>query len=113
MSDDDARIVVPENSPVGESQSNGTSKRTVQMVEDQIRTMRLSLEAGIGARIPCEHPLMHWLVIHSAHILNKDAVNWSGFNSYETNARPKGPREKGGTGRACLLLHSQEGPPET
>ena len=63
------------NSAVGESQSNGKAERTVQMVEDQIRTVKLALESRIGARIPCSHPVMQWVVLHCADILNKYTVN--------------------------------------
>ena len=40
----DVRIAVPENSAVGKSQSNGKAERTVQMVKDQIRTVKMALE---------------------------------------------------------------------
>ena len=35
---------VPEESAPGESASNGAAERAVQMVEDQLRTMKLALE---------------------------------------------------------------------
>ena len=60
---DDARIAVPENSAVGESQSNGKAERAIQTVEDQVRTIKLALESRIGARIPSTHPVMHWIVL--------------------------------------------------
>ena len=39
--------VAPENSAVGESASNGLAERTVQAVEDQVRTLLLALESRI------------------------------------------------------------------
>ena len=44
--DDDAVLgAVPEYSAVGESASNGKAERAVQMVEDQVRTLKSALEA--------------------------------------------------------------------
>ena len=53
---------VPENSAVGESQSNGRAEAAVQQVEDYVRTYKAALEARIGAQIPCVHPVMMWMV---------------------------------------------------
>ena len=91
---DDVRIAVPENSAVGESQSNGKAEKGVQMVEDQIRTLKLALEARIGARIPCNHPVMHWVVLHSADILNKYTVNRTGMSPYEEAHGQKSPERR-------------------
>ena len=62
-------VAVPEESAPGESQSNGAAERAVQMIEDQIRVMNLSLEHKRGVKVPVEHPLMWWLVEHSAMLL--------------------------------------------
>ena len=109
VSEDDVRIAVPENSPVGESQSNGKSERTVQMVKGQIRTVKLALEYRIGARIPCEHPLMHWLVIHSADILNKYTVNRSGFSPYEETHGQKAPERRVELGERVFYYTPKKG----
>ena len=91
---DDARIAVPEHSPVGESQSNGKAERSVQTVEDQIRTVKLALESRIGARIPSNHSLMHWIVLHSADILNKYTVNKIGMSPYEETHGQRSPERR-------------------
>lgn len=90
----DVRIAVPENSAVGESQSNGKAERAVQMVEDQARTIKLALESRIGARIPSNHSLMHWIVVHCADILNKYTVNKSGMSPYEETHGQKAPERR-------------------
>ena len=107
--EDDVRIAVPENSPVGESQSNGKSERTVQMVEDQIRTMKLALEARIGARIPCSHPLMHWVVMHCADILNKYTVNRTGHSPYEETHGQKAPEKRVELGERVFYYTPKKG----
>ena len=66
---------VPEVSAVGESQSNSRAERTVQQVEDQIRTLLAELEAHVGMKISCQHPILTWLVEYAATLLNKYHVN--------------------------------------
>ena len=91
---EDARVAVPENSGVGESQSNGKAERAVQTVEDQVRTMKLALESRIGARIPSNHPIMHWIVFHSTDVLNKYIVNKTGMSPYEESHGQKAPERR-------------------
>ena len=74
---------VPESSPVGSSASNGRIERTVQAVEDLLRTLKAALEARIGAQFPCAHPVVRWLVEHCADVMNKSAINPSGITPYE------------------------------
>ena len=74
---------VPEASPVGSSASNGRAERAVQMVEDQVRTLKAALEAHIGFQLPCSHPAVRWLVQHAADVINKSAINPSGHTPYE------------------------------
>ena len=66
---------VLENIAVGESQSNGRAERAVQTVEDLLRTHKLSLESKIKARLPSNHPVLRWLVEHTADILTKYTIN--------------------------------------
>ena len=63
----------PEQSAVGESASNGTAERTVQLFEDQLRTLKGALEARLGSRLPNVHPVMDWLIQHVASIFNRQS----------------------------------------
>ena len=55
-------IGVPEQSHVGESQSNGLAERAIQTIEGQVRCMKLALEDRLQCSIPCSHPSWHgWL----------------------------------------------------
>ena len=54
-----------ENSPVGESKSNGFIERTNQTIEAQIRTMINALEARIGCSLSPDTCVRLWLVIHA------------------------------------------------
>ena len=83
--DDDAVLeAVPEYSAVGDSASNGKAARAVQMLEDQIKTLKSDLEARINARVNARHPAMRWLVRHAALILNRFSVNPGGQTPYQT-----------------------------
>ena len=62
VEDMDIRAAVPEESAPGESQSNGAAERAVRSLEDQIRTMKLALEARLSCQIPTDHIIMRWLV---------------------------------------------------
>ena len=64
-------VAVPETSSPGESASNGDAERTIQLIEDQARILKLALEDHIGAQIPCDHPIMGWIVDHAAMLLTK------------------------------------------
>ena len=65
---------VPENSAVGESQSNGAAERPVQMLEDLVRTHKLSFEDRLGKPLPSTSPLLQWLVEHVAAVMNKSTL---------------------------------------
>ena len=78
-----AESTIPENSPVGESQSNGLVERAVRSTKDQIRTLKLALQKRISCRIPPRHPAMAWLVQHAGAVISKYQVNRDGKTAYE------------------------------
>jgi len=75
-----------------DSQSNGMIERGIQSVEGIVRTMKLALEKKIGTMIPCNHPVMTWLVEHGAETLNRYHVGQDGRTAYE---RLKGKKYRG------------------
>ena len=83
MPEDVPVLGVPENSAVGESQSNGRAERAVQTVEDLLRTHKLALESKVKARAPSDHAVLRWLVEHVADILTKYTINSTGQSPYE------------------------------
>ena len=72
-----------ENSPVGDSQSNGIAERAVQSVAQQIRVMRHSLQQKMGAVLPGPHPVTCWLVEHASDLLNKYQLGEDGRTAYQ------------------------------
>lgn len=79
----DGATVVLEQSPVGESQSNGVAERQVQAVEDLIRTMRGALMHRLQCRIVATRPLFHWLVCHAASVMNRLVVGKDGRTAFQ------------------------------
>lgn len=72
-----------ENSPRGCSQSNGEAERAVRAVQEQVRVLMLALEGRIGIALPSNHPVVAWLVRHSADIMNRYSVGADGRTPYE------------------------------
>jgi hypothetical protein len=72
-----------ENSPTGESQSNGLAERAVQAVSEHARVLRSALQNRLGAVVSCHHPLMAWLVEHAASCTSRFHVGSDGKTAYE------------------------------
>ena len=72
-----------EHSTPYDSQSNGAVEAAVKQVRGRIRTMKLCLERRIGKRIPPKHPIMAWLVPHTAAIIRLRARGTDGKTPYE------------------------------
>ena len=74
---------VPERTPVGEPQSNGSVECGVRQFKGLLRTLLLALEARIGALIPATHPITLWLVEHTTELLAKHLVGRDGKSPVE------------------------------
>jgi hypothetical protein len=72
-----------ENSPVGESESNGAVERAIQSWEGQVRTMKDALESRIKSDIPADHPIMTWLVEYAATLQRRCLVGSDGRTPQE------------------------------
>ena len=58
-----------EHPPPYDPQSNGAIEVGVKLVKGHFKTMRSSLEARVGFKIPVKHPVMEWLIVHAAGVL--------------------------------------------
>ena len=76
-------LAVPEHSAVGSSASNGKAERTVQIIEDLVRTYRSALQARLGCDLPTEHPVFRWLLEHAAGNLNRCSTTPDGMTPYQ------------------------------
>ena len=72
-----------EESPVGESQSNGVIERGVQTAEGQIRVLKDALETRLSTKIPAQHNIIAWMVEFAAVLVNRYEVGHDGKTSYE------------------------------
>ena len=69
------------------SANHGASKNAVRLLKGTLRTNLLSPERQLRARIPLDHPILAWLVLHSASIR---AMRVNGTR--QPYGSPKGPR---------------------
>ena len=77
-----AHTAAPELTHPGESQSNGLAERSVGVWTDQFRTLKHALEVRLKHIIPTAHPVISWLVEHTAWILNKYHYDTDGRTAY-------------------------------
>ena len=75
--------LVFEKSAVGESESSGVAQRTVQSVEDLLRTLRGAFIGHTKTKVPMDHPAMLWLIEHTASIVNRFVVGDDGQTAYQ------------------------------
>ena len=76
-------VTVPRNPPAYNPQSNGPCEKAVQDVVAQVRTLKLGLEARIGAKIPDDHPVVEWIMPHACFLLNKFSIGHDGMTAHE------------------------------
>ena len=60
-----------ENSPKGDSQSNGAAENAVSEAEGMIRTWKMYVEEKLKAVVDTKHVLLHWLVMHAGVIITR------------------------------------------
>ena len=73
---------IPEAPPPGESSSNGSIENAVGLFKAMLRVHVLALEAKIEGEIPTHHPVMAWLVKHTAECISKYMVGRDGKTPY-------------------------------
>jgi len=77
-------------SPVRDSQANGSAERTVRTWAAQVRTMRHHLEHRLQHKIPIWSSLMTWLVAWAAEVICRYRIQSNGRTSYENVTGHKG-----------------------
>ena len=68
-------------SPVRDSQANGSAERTVRTWAAQVRTMRHHLEHRLQHKIPVWSSLMTWLVAWAAEVICRYRLQSNGRTS--------------------------------
>ena len=74
---------VLEESPVGESQSNGAIENAIQGIEGQFRAMRSDLETCYNRIVPSSHPCRPWLIRHASGTAFREKIGNDGFTAYK------------------------------
>merc|ERR1711879_1035044 len=64
-----------EESPVGSSRSNGDIEGAVSTAERGIRRLRLALESNYKVKVPLDHSVVPWLVLHAGFVHNRFQVD--------------------------------------
>jgi hypothetical protein len=91
-----------ENSPVGDSRSNGHAERAVQSIVGLVRTMKNALENRTNLKLDCNHAVIPWIIEHASDTYNKFHVCADGKTPYE---KWKGKSWDKETLELCELVH--------
>ena len=111
VEDEDSKVgktVIHENSPVGESSSNGAVERAIQEVQGQIRKLKINIEKKTGEMIEPNHPIWPWLIEFAGMSLYMYKVN--GKDGLTSRCRTKGRASmtaKAGFGEQVLYKPSK------
>ena len=93
-----------ENSPVGESQSNGFVEEAIKDVEEMVGTLLISLEEKIDGRLPQESPIIAWCIEYAATLLNYFKEGKDGKTPLERHRGLKHDRPVAEFGERVLYL---------
>ena len=73
---------IVKNPPAYDPQSNGAAERAVQEVKDQIRLIKIGLEARLARAVAPEWAIMDWVINHASGIINRFVVGVDGRTAY-------------------------------
>ena len=76
-------VVVLENSPVGESKSNGAVENAIKRIQGQVGTPRLALEDPAGRNIDLDPNIWQWLGECAADTFNRYKIGDDGVSPYK------------------------------
>ena len=74
---------VPENSPKGESQSNGSIESAIRELAGMTRTLKDAIESKIGEPLGQDHPMLPWIVEHSGTVITRYRIGKDGRTAYQ------------------------------
>ena len=96
--------IMLEESPVGEHKSNGEVENTAQVIQGQVRTLRLGIQARYQTILRSDHPIMPWLIKHSALLINVCKVGEDGRTAWERRKGKKFKRQVPEIGECVWFL---------
>ena len=71
-----------EETPVGESQSNGAVESQVKEIRGMYKTMRSDMETNYRKVIPGDHPIQPWIVRHASTTRFRESIGQDGSTAY-------------------------------
>ena len=81
-----------ENSPKGDSQSNGAAENAVREAEGMIRTWKVFVQDKLSIVIDNRHVLLPWLVSHAGVIITRYKKVHDGKTAYQNKMMPFGEK---------------------
>ena len=75
--------ILPEDNPVGSSQSNGVIERAVQSIEAQVRVLRSALEERWSVKIEEDARIWTYIIEYAGFLLSRCEVDHDGRTAYE------------------------------
>jgi hypothetical protein len=104
------RRLTKETSAPYDSQSNGGTEVGVMLVRGIFRTLKLCLEGHLQKYIPVAHPVVPWLLEHSAFLLNVKTRGHDGLTAWSrVKGRPFGLQSVG-FGESVFFKKPTNGP---
>ena len=70
-----------EESPVGDSRSNGAIESANRVGEEMIRVLKDTMDLRYKRKIPSDHPVIPWLVRHAGWLVSAFQVGPDGFTA--------------------------------
>ena len=75
--------MVPENSPKGESPSNGSIESAIRELSGMTRTLKDFIECKMGEQLGQDHPMLPWIVEYSGTVITRYRVGQDGRTPYQ------------------------------
>ena len=72
-----------EHSPEYDPKANGSAEVGVKLLKGHFRTLKSAMEEKLGYRIPVRHPLIVWMIRHSANLVTWCSRGHDGQTVYQ------------------------------
>ena len=97
----------PDHPPPYDSRASGSVENAVRQVQGLLRMAKSCLESRLCRRIPCDHPVMAWLVKHVGWLLTVRSRGQDGRTLYERLRGKPFNKRMVGFGETCLAKLSK------
>ena len=77
------REFVMEESPVGDSQSDGLVENSIREIQKQARILKLDIELHYQTKIETDHPVLAWLMTYAGQVVCRCSIGSDGRSPWE------------------------------